>query len=147
MRPVLMAVGSTAVAVLASPTMLSPAQAVPSGQAAWFTVQTTFEDPPEPDVFTSSIEGCTSGTVVDADADAAFTPWGGVFRGVKEFTCSGEESGFSVRLVARFGAGGSEGSWTVVSGWGGLSGLKGSGKLVGTPIQDGIEDHYVGTLR
>jgi len=99
--------------------------------------------------FESSLVGCESGTVVNADsAQAHFTPWGGVFIGDKEFTCAGGLSGFTLRLKARFGGGGSTGSWTAVGGWGGLAGLKGSGSLVGISVSDiAIDDIYSGSVR
>ena len=80
-------------------------------------------------------------------ASAHFTPWGGVYSGLKEFTCAGDGGGFTVRLNARFGEGGSTGSWTFVDGWGFLEGVKGSGTLVGIPTEDGLDDHYTGSAR
>ena len=71
-----------------------------------------------------------------------------MFSGDKEFTCAGDLSGFTLRLKARFGEGGSTGSWTVVSGWGDLDGLKGSGSLVGIPVSDvAIDDIFTGSVR
>ena len=73
---------------------------------------------------------------------------GGVFSGDKEFTCAGGLSGFTLRLKARFGEGGSTGSWTVVSGWGDYAGLKGSGSLVGISVSDvQIDDVFTGLIR
>ena len=97
--------------------------------------------------FESSLAGCEEGTVIDGPGDVHSTPSGGVFNGDKEFTCRGTDSGFTVRLKARFGGDGSTGSWTVTEGWGDLEGLKGSGSLVGTPTDEGIDDVYTGTVR
>jgi hypothetical protein len=53
-----------------------------------------------------------------------------------------------VRLNARFGGGGSTGTWTLVDAWGELAGLKGSGSLVGVSTSETtIDDTYTGTLR
>ena len=136
-------------AFLFSAGVAAPAVAVPTGTSVLITAHTDFES--EASAFDATLEGCESGTVVNSDdAKAHFTPWGGVFSGDKEFTCAGDLSGFTLRLKARFGEGGSTGSWTVVSGWGDLAGLKGSGTLVGVPSQMAgieIDDVYSGSVR
>ena len=141
----------TAVLLAAGSAVAEPVQsralAAPPGVPVTFTANTTFEDPPEPDEFSGTIPGCTSGTVVDSGGGAVFTPWGGVFVGVKSFTCAGGEGGFDVRLRARFGESGSVGTWNIIDAWGTLDGLKGSGSLVGIPTENGIDDVYSGTLR
>jgi hypothetical protein len=101
----------------------------------------------QPSAFESSLAGCEAGSVIDGPGEVHSTPSGGVFNGDKLFTCVGGESGFTVRLKARFGANGSTGSWNVKDGWGDLDGLKGSGSLVGTPTDAGIDDVYTGTVR
>jgi len=124
----------------------APATAAPKG----FSVQITAHTMVEADSnFVSSLDGCDSGVVADGDNTMAhFTPWGGSFTGNKEFTCEGGDSGFTIALRARFGGGGSTGSWTVVSGFGEFEGVKGSGSLVGIPISDvQIDDVYTGTFR
>jgi hypothetical protein len=140
----------TAVLFAAGSALAEPTQSgALSAQAKFpvtFTANTTFQDPPAPDEFTGTITGCTSGTVEDTAGGAVFTPWGGVFVGVKSFTCAGSEGGFDVRLNARFGDPGSVGTWNIVDAWGTLEGLKGSGSLVGIPTEDGIDDIYTGTL-
>lgn len=119
-----------------------------SATAVTFTAATTFSDPPVPDAFTSSIPECSTGTVVNGDFRARFLPGDrGVFNGTKEFTCTGGDSGFDVALIARFGPGGSVGSWQIVDGWGELDGLAGSGSLAGVGSDSGITDVYVGRLR
>lgn len=124
----------------------STAQAAHDKVPVTFTAFTTFEEPPLPDDFISDIAGCTSGTV-DTEGQAHFTPWGGVFVGIKSFTCEDGESGFDVRLTARFGEAGSTGHWTVADGWGAFERLKGSGTLVGVPSEAGIDDIYTGVFR
>jgi hypothetical protein len=125
----------------------APAVAAPTGTPVHIVAHTSAESPSA--AFESSLVGCESGTVVNGDnSQAHFTPWGGVFNGDKEFTCAGGLSGFTLRLKARFGGGGSTGSWTAVGGWGELDGLKGSGSLVGISVSDtAIDDIYTGSVR
>jgi hypothetical protein len=134
-------------AFLFSAGTVAPAVAVPSGSPVLITAHTSLVNEVAP--FDSSIDGCETGTVVNGDnATAHFTPWGGVFSGDKEFTCAGGLSGFTLRLKARFGEGGSTGSWTVASGWGDYAGLKGSGSLVGISVSDvQIDDVFTGLIR
>ena len=139
------AVAAGAVFLLSAGTA-APALAAAPGTPVLITAHTTFEDPN--DFEASGLAGCEAGTVVNGDnAMAHFTPWGGVFMGDKVFTCDGDLAGFTVRLQARFGEDGSTGTWTVVSGWGDLEGLKGSGSLVGLITDEGIDDVYTGTVR
>ena len=147
MRKSSFAVTVGAAALLASFAGVTPAQAAAPGQPVQIIAHTSLET--EVSGFDASLEGCESGTVVNAaDAFATFTPWGGVFIGDKEFTCAGEESGFTLRLQARFGGGGSTGTWTVVEGWGDFAGLKGSGSLVGIPVTEvQIDDVFTGSFR
>lgn len=100
-----------------------------------------------PNDFEGNIPGCETGTVLDVDPRATFTPWGGVFKGDKEFTCDSGNGGFTVQLNARFGEPGSTGSWTLVDAWGLYEGVKGSGKLTGTYTDLGIDDRYTGSAR
>ena len=125
----------------------APASAAPVKTPVHIVAHTIFdaEDGAE---FESSIPGCETGTVVNGDnASAHFTPWGGVFKGDKEFTCAGGDAGFTVRLTARFSDDGSVGHWTLKSAWGDLEGVKGSGSLVGVPTDGGIDDIYTGRAR
>ena len=115
---------------------------------ATMTVPTFFEQ--DPNRFSSSIEGCTEGWTYTG-GNAAFPPTFGVFIGYKAFECDGsEETGFLVRLNARFSYSGtgSVGTWTIVDSWGDLAGMTGSGKLIGVPMEgeNGITDYYVGTV-
>ena len=134
-------------ALLFSAGTAAPAVAVPSGTPVEIVAHTDFTS--EVSAFDASLDGCESGTVVNGEnATAHFTPWGGVFSGDKEFTCEGGLSGFTLRLKARFGEGGSTGSWTVAGGWGDLDGLKGSGTLTGIIVSDVLlDDIYTGTVR
>lgn len=124
----------------------APANAAP-GWAVHFVAHTDFAAGSAE--FTSSIPGCETGDVAEVGRGAHFTPRGGHYAGLKEFTCEGGESGFTVRLNANFGEGGASGTWTLVSGWGDLEGVKGSGSLVGIPfaVGEGIDDHYSGSIR
>ena len=111
------------------------------------TVTTIFD--PDPDAFTATGLGtdCEWGWVYDGGAMAQFTPAHGVFGGYKVFDCEGAgDDGFVVRLNARFGESGSVGTWSVVAAWGSLANLAGAGMLTGDPIENGIIDHYVGTV-
>jgi hypothetical protein len=111
--------------------------------AVTMDVPTTFDA--VPDVFSASgIPGCSGGIVSDGGAHVEFTPRQGIFAGYKVFECAGSESGFVVRLNARFGDA-SVGAWAIVAAWGELAGLRGSGALTGESIDNGIFDHYVGT--
>ena len=134
-------------ALLFSAGVAGPAVAAPTGTPVHIVAHTSLESPAAD--FESSLDGCETGTVVNGDnAQAHFTPWGGAFIGDKEFTCAGGLSGFTLHLKARFGGGGSTGTWTVVSGWGDLEGLKGSGSLVGISVSDtAIDDVYTGSVR
>lgn len=123
----------------------SPAAAAPSGMPVQIVAHTSFSS--EVSAFESSLPGCEAGTVVNGDVFLNQTPWGGVFSGSKVFSCGDDESGFVIRLRARFGADGSSGSWSLVDGWGELDGIDGSGSLVGIPTPDGIDDVYTGSVR
>ena len=136
-----------AIAFLIMAATAAPAVAIPTGLPVNIVAHTSFITEESP--FESSLDGCETGTVVNGDvAVVSFTRWGGVFVGGKEFTCAGGDSGFTLRLKARFGEGGSTGTWTVADGWGAYEGLRGSGTLVGIPAgDDGIDDVYTASLR
>jgi hypothetical protein len=122
------------------------AEATPTGTPVHIVAHTSFDS--DESAFDSSVSGCETGTVVSGDDVVVnFTPWGGVFNGAKEFTCTGGDSGFTLRLKARFGDAGSTGTWTVADGWGDFEGLRGSGTLVGIPADQGIDDVYTGSFR
>jgi hypothetical protein len=137
---------ASALATIASVAVASPGYAAPKGTAAVIVAHTDFTS--EVSDFDATLAGCESGTVVNGTGGPHFTPWGGSFVGTKVFTCAGGEAGFTVRLTARFGPGGSTGSWTVQDAWGGLNGMKGSGSLVGIIASATvIDDVYTGTVR
>lgn len=98
--------------------------------------------------FTSSIDGCSSGTVSNGSFQIGGGPGTsfGKFNGFKVFECA-DGGGFVVRLLAKFDDEGSTGTWAIVAGWDGFDDLRGSGTLVGTPTPTGINDVYDGTLR
>ena len=135
-----------AATVAAAASTASPAVAAPVGTPVQIVNSLDF-DPETPDGFTSTLEGCASGTAEDGRVSANFTPWGGTFSGEKVFVCSDGESGFVLQLSARFGDSGSVGTWTVVDSWGALEGLNASGRLVGVPTGTGLDDIYTGTRR
>jgi hypothetical protein len=98
--------------------------------------------------FTSTIEGCASGTVSNGSFQIGGGPGTdfGKFNGFKFFECA-DGGGFVVRLVAKFDDEGSTGTWAIVGGWGDYEDLRGAGTLVGTATSTGINDVYDGTLR
>lgn len=124
---------------------VAPANAAPVRFPVDVVVHTDFSA--EVSAFESNIPGCETGTVVEGEGGPHFTPWGGAFVGVKEFTCDGGAGGFDVRLTARFGELGSMGTWTLIEGWGEYEGVKASGSLVGVYTDIGVDDHYTGSAR
>lgn len=138
------AIGSAGLA-LAVLLTASGAVAAQSRIPVTMDVPTTFDG--DPDLFVATgIAGCSSGEVTEGGAHVEFTPAPGVFAGYKVFECDGSDSGFVVRLNARFGPGGSTGTWAIVAAWGTLAGVRGSGSLTGEPIPNGIFDHYTGAI-
>lgn len=117
-----------------------------SRTAVQIEVTTSFLDD-EPDPFEATgIEGCATGFVTTGNAAFPGTRFFGLFLGYKIFDCGGD-SGFLVRLNARFGPDGSVGSWSIVDAWGTVAGLQGAGQLEGVPIDEGvILDVYDGSV-
>lgn len=101
-----------------------------------------FED--LPGTFTSNIPGCPTGESFTVRAMVQLRP--GVFRGTRMFVCDSGIGSVTANLSARFGEDGSVGTWSLVSGSGAFSGVHGAGRLVGTPVTDGIRDDYTGTV-
>jgi hypothetical protein len=123
--------------------VVAPVAAV-ERQAISITATTTFDE--FVDTFTADgLPGCTVGTVENGPVHVQFTPAPGIFAGFKVFDC-GSDGGFVLRLNARFGPGGSVGTWSVVDGWGSVAGMHGAGKLTGDPIDGGIIDNYEGSV-
>lgn len=125
--------------------VVAPVSAAPVQFPVVVVVHETFGG--EPNVFEGNIPGCETGTVVNGDSRTNFTPWGGVFVGIKEFTCDSGVGTFDVRLNARFSDLGSTGTWTIVDATGAFEGVKGSGQLTGINTGSGIDDHYTGSAR
>jgi hypothetical protein len=97
--------------------------------------------------FTSGVlADCASGTVANSQPHVQFNKPHGMFNGFKVFSCDGGSGGFTLHLSAQFVAEGSLGSWAVTDSWGTMAGLHGDGNLVGIETDQGIDDHYFGTL-
>ncbi|RLQ84106.1 hypothetical protein [Mycetocola zhadangensis] len=124
---------------------VAPAEAAPVRTSVDVVVHTVFGS--EVSSFEGNIPGCETGTVTEGRSTTHFTSWGGVYTGVKEFTCAGGEGGVDVHLSAVFGEFGSRGKWTVLDGRGFLDGVKASGSLIGTSTENGIDDRYIGSAR
>ena len=100
---------------------------------------------------TTDLAECPTAVAVDLRSHVEFTRSHGVFIGVRDIQC-GSGTGFVVRLTANFGDDGSSGSWSIIDAYGALAGMRGAGKLTGTPFggdtedpsDDGIDDHYTG---
>ena len=98
----------------------------------------------ETSTFTSNIPGCATGT--STTIRGMVQERAGVFRGTRLFECDSGAATFTVNLSARFGEGGSVGSWAVIRSTGVLGDVHGAGKLIGTPLPGGIRDTYTGTV-
>jgi hypothetical protein len=98
----------------------------------------------ETSTFTSDIPGCPTGT--STTIRAMVQERAGVFRGTRLFTCDSGAASFTVNLSARFGEGGSVGTWSVIGSTGVLGDIHGAGTVVGTPLPGGIQDTYSGTV-
>lgn len=130
-------------ALLVLGVMAAPAAGASRGSIA-IDAPTTFDE--IPDTFSASgIPGCATGIVENGPVNFAFPPPHGIYAGYKVFFCDGSDSGFVLRLNARFGSEGSVGTWAVIRAWGDVAGMDGSGPLTGEPIDNGILDHYRGT--
>lgn len=136
--------GIAAAALLLVGVAAAPVTAAERG-AVTIDVQTTFDDVPD-EFSASGLGNCTSGTTENGPVKVVFNPVHGVFAGYKVFSCAGSDTGFVLRLNARFGLPGSIGTWSVIDAWGSLGGMHGAGTLTGDPIENGIADHYRGTV-
>jgi hypothetical protein len=100
---------------------------------------------------TTNLPECPTAVAVDLRAHVQLTPAHGVFVAVRDIQC-GSGTGFVIRLTATFAEDGSSGSWSIVDSYGALAGMRGAGKITGTPFggetedpaDDGIDDHYTG---
>ena len=139
------ALGPAMVAILVLLAVGAAPASAAAGHAITIDAPTTFDD--IPDEFTAEgIPGCSHGIVENGPVNFAFTRTHGVYAGFKVFTCDNENNGFVLRLNARFGLPGSVGTWAFVDAWGTVAGTHGAGKLTGTEIDNGILDHYFGTV-
>ena len=131
--------------------LAAPAEAA---QSVHIEAETSFSNPVAP--FESDLDGCPEGTVENGRFTAPEARGLGTFSGIKEFTCgdvvngvvTDPVGGFTVQLTAHFPLGpGSLGTWSVVSSWGSVDGLRANGSLVGVGSDEGILDVYDGTIR
>jgi hypothetical protein len=113
--------------------------------AVTIEVNTVFATDPDPFTATGLGAACADGTVVDGKANVNFNRGTFVYAGFKVFTCD-DNTGFVLRLNARFNPTSSVGSWAVVDSWGDVAGISGTGSLAGDNYGDGILDHYSGTI-
>lgn len=97
------------------------------------------------DPFESNIVDCNDGSTNDRTAIRQLTRTHGVFNGSEAFTGTGGRGGFTVHLNASFTFEGSSGTWSILSAWGTMAGLRGQGQLVGSGGV-GIDDTYQGHL-
>lgn len=138
--------GAALATVIAAAVVTGAASPSSSATPVHIDANETFEGAPS--TFTSTIEGCSSGTVSNGPFRIGGGPGTdfGKFNGFKVFECA-DGGGFVVRLLAKFDEEGSTGTWAIVEGWDGYEDLHGAGTLVGTPTSTGINDVYDGTLR
>ena len=100
---------------------------------------------------TTSLAGCEEATTVDLRTHIAImhgapSAVDRVFVGIRDFQCD-DDSGFVVRLTAKIPSeGDTSGTWSIVSSYGDLRGLRGTGGLVGTHFPGGVVDHYSGSI-
>ena len=134
-----------AAALLAIAIGVAPVAAASRGSVT-IDVMTTFDD--VPDSFAAlGLADCATGTAENGSEKIIFSTGQGVFAGYKVFSCDGSDTGFVLRLNARFGSDGSVGTWSVVDAWGSLAGMHGAGPLIGTVIDEiTIVDHYTGAV-
>jgi hypothetical protein len=117
---------------------LSIPAAASAAEPVHIEVDTSFVGP---SYFTSNLDGCSSGEVVDDRGRLNGSRNFGIFNGFKVFECD-EGGSFVIRLHATFDDSGAVGTWAFVGG-----DYAGNGRLVGTPVTDGITDVYDGTVR
>ena len=128
----------------------APAGAAPP-QAVDFTIEETISPLTTGTLVTGSIPGCDDPTVFTENVRVGGGGSVQTFAGDKRFECANGDS-FTLSFAARaVGCAATDaGSWRVVSATGGLTGLRGSGSLVGTYVggdacgSTGILDNYTG---
>jgi hypothetical protein len=138
----------TALGIIGTTTLLAASVAAPASAAFRYDVELvndqSFAGAGTP--FTLNVDGCETGFSVDLRGQAKLGPGVGVFHGIRRFECAGGAGSVTLNVSARFGEGGSVGTWAIVGSDGVLAGAYGAGKLAGTPIPDGIRDVYTGTV-
>ena len=135
---------ATAVAAILVLVAAMPA-AASDRQAITITAITDFNSNSNPFTSTGLGAACADGAVANGPVHFEFQRGTNVYAGYKVFTCD-ENTGFVLRLNARFGSWGSVGTWAVVDAWGDVAGMSGAGPIVGTPVDNGITDNYSGTI-
>ncbi len=138
----------TALGIIGTTALLAASVAAPASAAFRYDVELvndqTFTGADTP--FWLNVDGCETGLSVDVRAKAKDGRGVGVFHGIRRFECADGAGSVTLNVSARFGEGGSVGTWAVVDSDGVLAGAQGAGKLVGIPITDGIRDVYTGTV-
>jgi len=93
---------------------------------------------------------CASGTATTDFDHFGGGPVAGSFHLTKTLVCDGNPADtFTIRVNAAtvFGSPTDQGGWSVAGGTGAYAGLSGGGNLVGTYVENGIIDHYTGSVR
>ena len=100
--------------------------------------------------FTTSGAGlCPSGTTTDREFATGFQSGSRVnFHVLKTFTCADGSGTFAAELQARliFGAPADSFTWSILSGTGAYTNLRGSGSGVGDQLPTEIVDHFTGAV-
>jgi hypothetical protein len=118
-------------------------------------VATTFDDQPDAITFAggAAAPDCTDGTVEETFLKAtpsleSFPPKSdhANLRVGKVFHCSGGDIFVTLTATLDFNSLGTVGRWVITGGTGDYVRLHGSGSVVGTPFEGGIEDSYVGRV-
>ena len=139
-----LAISAATAAVLLLSAAVLPA-AAGTRQTITITALTSFDSDSNPFTSTGLGAACADGAVANGPVHFEFQRGTNVFAGYKVFTCD-EDTGFVLRLNARFGGWGSVGTWAVVDAWGDVAGISGAGSIVGTALDGGITDNYSGTI-
>jgi hypothetical protein len=149
-RALLLGLGATAV-VVCSPTRVS---ATPPVDVS-LVVATTFDDEPDAITFAggAAAPDCVDGTVEDTFSKAtpsfeSFPPKSDHAHLTvgKVFHCSGGDVSVTLNVTLDFNDFTTEGRWVVTGGTGDYARLHGTGSIVGTPFEGGIEDSYFGKV-
>jgi hypothetical protein len=99
----------------------------------------------------SRLVACTSGTTTNEALSTGFQSNRGlIFHVRKTITCDDGSGTFTLLIQARLGFNGgfeaTSGSWVVLSGTGIYTSLRGQGAVIGTELEHGVSDAYVGWL-